>query len=118
MSFSRRRSSRRAARSERAADDLTRAQWLALLDEWYGCAYCLETEAELEPDCVVRVERGGERSLGNVVPACATCRASKRDVDTVRWLRDAGFDDLTFLVRQREIANRIALELPDVADTA
>jgi hypothetical protein len=118
MSFSRRRSGRNRRRVSRPEPELTPMQWQALLEEWYGCAYCLETSVELARDRVESVARGGGHTLGNVVPACATCMRSKGDGDTVGWLRNAGFDEMSFLMRQREIANRIALRSGDVDKTA
>lgn len=78
----------------RRAQDLTArhsllvAEWKWLI-QWYEnkCAYCCATHELFEPemDCIVPISKGGELSMGNVVPACRSCNASKADHDLGVW---------------------------------
>ena len=48
------------------------------------CIYCGSTK-NIEADHVVPLARGGQHSIGNLVPACRTCNASKRDRFIMEW---------------------------------
>lgn len=99
----------------RAADnDLTDDQWLALVDAWGGCAYCGAVGAALQRDCVMPISRGGRYTVGNVVPACSSCNASKCNAEVTGWLRRKKLDEGAFLLRQREIADRLLEDAPAV----
>lgn len=88
--------------------DLTDAQWVALMDAWAGCAYCGGDDAALQKDCMLPISRGGRYTLSNVVPACASCNASKCNVEVTTWMRRKKLDEGRFLVRQVEIARSVA----------
>lgn len=60
-------------------------------------------DAALQRDCVQPVSRGGRYTLENVVPACASCNASKRNDEVTSWLRRKKLDERTFLVRHATI---------------
>jgi 5-methylcytosine-specific restriction endonuclease McrA len=62
---------------DRADNDLSNDQWAALKSAWGGCAYCGESTAPLQRDCVLALSRGGCYTLENVVPACGPRNASK-----------------------------------------
>ncbi|MBB1011610.1 HNH endonuclease, partial [Dietzia kunjamensis] len=68
---------RRQRRLSRVDNDLTDPQWARILDAWKACAYCSATGPALQKDCVQPISRGGRYTLENVVPACASCNASK-----------------------------------------
>ena len=91
----------------RVEHDLTDAQWHALMDAWGGCAYCGGDGAALQKDCMLPISRGGRYTLGNVVPACASCNASKWNTEVTTWLRRKKLDDGAFLVRQLQIARSL-----------
>lgn len=56
------------------------ADWLEILEIHDNrCAYCLRKTARLQLDHVIALTRGGEHSPNNVVPACRSCNASKKD---------------------------------------
>jgi 5-methylcytosine-specific restriction endonuclease McrA len=95
---------RRAGRVKRANNDLTAAQWDAIVAAWGGaCAYCVATGVALQKDCVLPISRGGRYTLDNVVPACRSCNASKSNDEVTGWLRRKKFDERTFLLRLREV---------------
>lgn len=48
------------------------------------CAYC-DRMAPLTMDHVVPLVRGGQHAIGNILPACHSCNASKRDRLLVEW---------------------------------
>ena len=54
----------------------------------FACAYCGET-GRLDIDHVVPLKRGGRHAIGNLLPACRTCNASKnaRFLAAWRWGR-------------------------------
>lgn len=89
-------------------NDLTEEQWLALVGEWGGCAYCGTTGAPLQRDCVLPVACGGRYTLGNVVPACAACNTSKSGREVTGWLRRKHLDEAAFLMRHRGIGQELA----------
>ncbi len=83
--------------------DLTDAQWAALKTAWAGCAYCGAKRADLQKDCMLPISRGGRYTLGNVVPACPPCNASKCNVEVTTWLRRKKRDEGSFLLLQATI---------------
>lgn len=53
-------------------------EWLALKERFENrCAYCLEP-AKLVLEHVIPLVLGGDHSLENIVPACASCNSRKR----------------------------------------
>ncbi len=90
---------RRARRLSLVDNDLTTAQWDALLAAWGGCAYCGAADRSLQRDCVLPISRGGRYTVENVVPACGPCNASKCNTEVVSWLRRKKLDERTFLLR-------------------
>ena len=79
--------------------DLSPGEWTALQEAWGGCAYCGATGGSLQKDCVLPISRGGRYTLLNVVPACASCNASKCNDEVTGWLRRKRLDESAFLVR-------------------
>lgn len=88
--------------------DLTDDQWHALMDAWGGCAYCAGDGAALQKDCMLPISRGGRYTLSNVVPACASCNASKGNLEVTTWMRRKKLDERRFLLRQAEVARSLA----------
>lgn len=84
-------------------NDLTTAQWADILAAWGGCAYCRVTGLPLQRDCVQPISRGGRYTLENVVPACASCNASKHNNEVTAWLRRKKLDERAFLLRHATI---------------
>lgn len=98
---------KRRRRLERVEHDLDDDQWTALVAAWGGCAYCGATDRPLQRDCVLAVSRGGRYTLGNVVPACGSCNASKCNAEVTGWLRRKGLDERAFLLRHHDLAARL-----------
>jgi 5-methylcytosine-specific restriction endonuclease McrA len=94
---------RRKNRLARVDNDLTAAQWADLLAAWGGCAYCQAEGPALQRDCIMPISRGGRYTLENVVPACASCNASKHNNEVTGWLRRKKLDERTFLLRYATI---------------
>jgi len=84
-------------------NDLTTEQWASLQEAWAGCAYCGAGEVALQRDCVMPISRGGRYTVENVVPACGSCNASKRNDEVTSWLRRKRLDERAFLSRYGEI---------------
>lgn len=105
---------RRRRRVASRVNDLTDAQWLALMEAWAGCAYCGAEEPALQRDTMLPISRGGRYSLDNVVPACRSCNASKGNLELTTWMRRKKLDEKVFLVRQYEVLRALAaIERPD-----
>lgn len=79
--------------------DLSPSEWTALQAAWGGCAYCGATGGPVQKDCVLPISRGGRYTLLNVVPACASCNASKCNDEVTGWLRRKRLDERAFLAR-------------------
>ncbi|WP_259461032.1 MULTISPECIES: HNH endonuclease [unclassified Microbacterium] len=90
-------------RLARVDNDLTADEWASIRDAWGGCAYCQVTGVAMQRDCIMPVSRGGRYTLANVVPACASCNASKHNGEVTAWLRRKKLDERTFLIRQATI---------------
>ena len=106
---------RRKRRIDAVSHDLTDAQWAALLEAWQGCAYCGAIDRSLQRDCVLPISRGGRYTLRNVVPACASCNASKGNDEVTGWLRRKRLDERRFLERHGQILAALAVP-PGVPD--
>jgi 5-methylcytosine-specific restriction endonuclease McrA len=104
---------KRKRRMDRVEHDLSDGQWIALQDAWGGCAYCGIEEASLQKDCVLAISRGGRYTLGNVVPVCRSCNASKCNDEVTGWLRRKRLDERRFLLRHVEIAADLAKRFPE-----
>jgi len=87
--------------------DLTKDEWIALQAAWRGCAYCGAADRPLQRDCVLPISRGGRYTVGNVVPACASCNTSKGNEEVTGWLRRKRLDEQGFLLRLVEIRSAV-----------
>jgi 5-methylcytosine-specific restriction endonuclease McrA len=92
----------------RVDNDLTDAQWTALVAAWGGCAYCGTTGTALQRDCVLAISRGGRYTADNVVPACRSCNTSKCNAEVTSWMRRKRLDERAFLLRHLEIRTTLA----------
>jgi 5-methylcytosine-specific restriction endonuclease McrA len=99
---------RRKRRMSLVDHDLTDDQWHALMEAWGGCAYCGGDGAALQKDCMLPISRGGRYTLANVVPACASCNASKWNLEVTTWLRRKKLDERGFLLRQVEVLGLVS----------
>ena len=107
---------RRKRRLARGVQDLTDDQWINLLAAWVGCAYCGSTDVPLQRDCVLPISRGGRYTVTNVVPACASCNASKCNAEVTGWLRRKRLDERAFLERYLGIRSLLAPTSPDALE--
>lgn len=98
---------RRAKRVAASGSDLTAAQWSAILDAWARCAYCGADGVALQRDCVLPISRGGRYTVDNVVPACRSCNASKRNDEVTSWMRRRRLDEPAFLLRWYEVVEAL-----------
>jgi hypothetical protein len=99
---------RRQRRMARVEHDLSQEQWDALLTAWGGCAYCGAAGMPLQRDCVLALSRGGCYTLENIVPACASCNASKCNEEVTTWLRRKRLAESAFLLRHYTIKMELA----------
>ena len=104
---------RRRRRVSLADNDLTPFQWDAIVAAWGGCAYCGTPALALQKDCVLPISRGGRYTLDNVVPACASCNASKSNDEVTSWMRRKRYDEPRFLVRFAEVVAALRSRTPE-----
>lgn len=93
---------------QRVEHDLDEQAWQALIAAWAGCAYCGATDVAVQRDCVLPISRGGRYTLDNVVPACASCNASKCNTEVTAWMRRKRLDERSFLLRHLQIRTGLA----------
>lgn len=63
---------------------VTRGEWLRILRRHgHRCAYCGAPAAQM--DHVIPLARGGRHAPANILPACASCNASKNDSYLSEW---------------------------------
>lgn len=93
-------------------NDLTAEQWAALKRAWGGCAYCGAANGDLQRDCVLPISRGGRYTMDNIVPACASCNASKGNSEVTSWMRRRRLIERDFLERHLAIQSALALQFP------
>jgi 5-methylcytosine-specific restriction endonuclease McrA len=73
------------SRDNGVPDGLSIGEWQAMIGRVHGCAYCGSHEA-VTLDHVVPLSRGGDHEIGNVVPCCRRCNASKFNLTFVEWM--------------------------------
>jgi len=78
---------RRRARLRSASGEISQRDWRRVVHIYRErCAYC-ESPAPLTMDHVIPLSRGGTHSIGNIVPACRSCNASKKHLLLADWRR-------------------------------
>ena len=71
--------------SNTPSKELPTKDWEKVLKEFnYQCAYCGSGDG-LEQEHIIPVKKGGKYELGNIVPACRHCNASKKDNPLIAW---------------------------------
>lgn len=77
--------SRRKAKSAGAVGTHSLKEWNRLVARYRGrCAYCAGSDGWTR-DHVIPVSRGGSDFIGNILPACLSCNASKQDKFLTEW---------------------------------
>ena len=80
---------RRKAQKSATVHRITKAEWLDRQLEYEGrCAYCGTPVQEPTMDHVVPLIKGGDHSVGNIVPACGRCNRRKHDRDVLEFLAE------------------------------
>lgn len=75
--------------------DFTCEQWKQVKKLFhYRCAYCGEKPKKLTQEHIIPVSEYGEYTLGNIIPACPGCNASKHHKDLVEWYPQQVFFDV------------------------
>jgi hypothetical protein len=71
---------RRRSRMNAIEATITAQDWLETLEVFdHRCAYCNGRTEHLEQEHVVAIARGGGHTAENIVPACRSCNAKKKD---------------------------------------
>lgn len=62
------------------------SDWHKLLLQYdYRCFYCQSIDYELTLDHKIPISRGGDHSIGNAIPACRSCNASKGNLTPIEF---------------------------------
>jgi len=81
----------RMARKKQLPATLTEQQWRIIKDYFNNrCAYCGK-ELPLQQDHFISLFKGGEYTHNNIIPACISCNASKRERDFKQWYPNQKF---------------------------
>lgn len=76
----------RARREGAGGQGLTADQWIAILEgQFYRCFYCNKIKP-LEIEHYDPIALGGLHDASNIVGACKSCNASKRNTPHLVWL--------------------------------
>lgn len=88
---------RREARLKKLPHTLTAEQWQKILGDFNEeCAYCGNKE-EIQQEHFIALNKGGEYTHNNIIPACRICNSSKQDADFFEW-----YPKQEFYSQQRE----------------
>jgi len=97
---------------------LSLGDWQKVLTEFkYQCAYCGKADG-LEQEHIVPVSSGGRYEIGNIVPACRHCNASKGDKPLIDWYSTyESFDPdrLLHILKYMKSSDESSDTSPDVA---
>lgn len=75
----------RAKRKQAKVFKVTAKDWRELVNRFGSrCAYCGKKDT-MTADHVVPLSRGGNHSIGNLLPACVTCNISKGPKFLIEW---------------------------------
>jgi 5-methylcytosine-specific restriction endonuclease McrA len=76
---------RKKAKAAGAVGSHSLKDWNRLVARYGGrCAYC-GADGGWTRDHVIPVTRGGSDFIGNILPACMSCNASKQDKFPTEW---------------------------------
>lgn len=76
---------RRARKASLPTYEVSERDWRRLCQRHDNrCAYC-GARSKLTMDHVVPIDRGGQHSIGNLLPACGSCNSSKGPKLLVEW---------------------------------
>lgn len=80
---------RRAWKAAAVINDLTNRQWLEIQAAFdHCCAYCgKRAKGHLTQDHLTPLSKGGNHTVSNVVPACRSCNARKREHEAPRLVQ-------------------------------
>lgn len=78
---------RHRRRAHKDGATFTVAEWRAVKQAWDNrCAYCGDTNVDLQVEHMLALSRGGEHAVGNIVPACMQCNTAKNTKTPSEWL--------------------------------
>ena len=86
--------------NQRARRKLRVEEWAGVLAAFANaCAYCGRSDEKLDIDHLVPVSVGGVNAVGNIVPACRSCNASKRARPLAEFCAARGLDEQALRAR-------------------
>lgn len=78
--------------------------------EFKTCLYCGKNDCELVMDHFVPVRHGGRTEVGNLLPCCGQCNASKNAKLPEQWLTPKAYDEISrFLAITAEAAGEACI---------
>ena len=79
---------RRALQRNATRAHIDARDWERLVRRYNNrCAYCGINSESMQQDHIIPISRGGDHTIGNVLPACPLCNQSKKAMFLVEWRR-------------------------------
>lgn len=91
----------RRARLNSAGVDVSASEWSAMIEifEYGTCLYCGSMGNKLVMDHFIPVSRGGPTALGNLLPCCRSCNASKSNKMPEDWCTPTAYSAAKFMLK-------------------
>ncbi len=68
--------------------NLSKKDWETIKSSFHNkCAYCGKKNTKLVKEHIYSATAGGDYSIGNVIPACSSCNARKKNQQWDKWLK-------------------------------
>lgn len=68
--------------------NLSKKEWETIKSKFHNkCAYCGKKNTKLVKEHVYSATAGGDYSIGNIIPACSSCNARKKNQQWDKWLK-------------------------------
>lgn len=76
----------RRARMRKLPHSFNKRDWTNALEHFnFSCAYCSNSERELQMEHFIPLSKNGHFTPYNIIPACDKCNFSKKDADYFEW---------------------------------
>lgn len=76
----------RRARIRKLPHSFNKYDWKNALEHFnFSCAYCSNSERELQMEHFIPLSKNGHFTTYNIIPACYKCNYSKQDTDYSEW---------------------------------
>ena len=74
-----------AKRKKAKVFKVTVKDWKKLLNQYNFCCFYCKDKGEMTMDHIIPISRGGNHSIGNIIPACKSCNSKKNKRFIMEW---------------------------------